>query len=116
LQLTLGRVVECIGDHVRLLDDLPNGATLAQKIFMSSVFPVTETIVIEDHKLNNTFLHVTFGSQSLVKPTGDQTGSDTNWRTGEGDQRGVNGSRSKFLNGIWPISWNDPTLISYNSA
>jgi hypothetical protein len=25
----LGRVVECVRDHVRLLDDLPNGATLA---------------------------------------------------------------------------------------
>jgi hypothetical protein len=28
LQLTLGHVVECIRDHVRLLDDLPNGTTL----------------------------------------------------------------------------------------
>jgi hypothetical protein len=78
LQLTLGRVVECIEDHVRLLDDLPNGTTLAQKIVASSVFPVTEIIAIEDHKLNNTFLHVAFGSQSLLKPTDDQTGSDTN--------------------------------------
>jgi hypothetical protein len=38
LQLTLGHVVECVGDHVCLLDDLPNGATLAQKIVASSVF------------------------------------------------------------------------------
>jgi hypothetical protein len=71
-------VVECVGDHVRFLDDLPNDATLAQKIVASSVFPVTEILAIEDHKLNITFLHVAFGSQSLLKPTGDQTGSDTN--------------------------------------
>jgi hypothetical protein len=77
LQLTLGHVVECIRDHVCLLDDLSNGATLAQKIVASLVFPVTEILAIEDHKLNNTFLHVAFRSQSLLKP-GDQTGSDTN--------------------------------------
>jgi hypothetical protein len=74
----LGRVVECIGNHVRLLDDLPNGTALTQKIVVSSVFPVTEILTIEDHKLNNTFLHVAFRSQSLLKPTGDQTSSDTN--------------------------------------
>jgi hypothetical protein len=78
LQLTLGRVIECIGDHVRLLDDLPNGVTMAQKIVASLIFSVIEILTIEDHKLNNTFLHVAFGSQSLLKPTGDQTGSDTN--------------------------------------
>jgi hypothetical protein len=71
-------VVECIQDHVRLLDDLANGATLAQKIVASLVFSVTKILAIEDHKLNNTFLHVTFGSQSLLKLTGDQTSSDTN--------------------------------------
>jgi hypothetical protein len=71
-------VVECIGDHIRLLDDLPNGVILAQKIVASSVFPVTEILAIEDHKLNNTFLYIAFGSQSLLKPTGDQIGSDTN--------------------------------------
>jgi hypothetical protein len=71
-------VVECIRDHVCLLDDLPNGATLAQKIVACSVFLVTKILVIEDHKLNSTFLHVTFGSQSLLKLTSDQTGSDTN--------------------------------------
>jgi hypothetical protein len=71
-------VVECDGDHVCVLDDLPNGATLAQKIVASSVFPITEILAIEDHKLDNTFLHVAFRSQSLLKPTGDQTGSDTN--------------------------------------
>jgi hypothetical protein len=78
LQLTLGHVVECIGDHILLLDDLPNSATLAQKIVASLIFSVTEIFAIEDHKLNNTFLHVTFGLQSLLKPTGDQTGFDTN--------------------------------------
>jgi hypothetical protein len=71
-------VVECIGDHVRLLDDLPNGATLAQEIVVSLIFPVTEILTIEDHKLNSTVLHVAFGSESLLKPTGDQSGSDTN--------------------------------------
>jgi hypothetical protein len=74
----LGHVVECIQDHVRLLDDIANGVTLAQKIVASLVFPVTKILAIEDHKLNNTFLHVTFGSQSLLKLTGDQTSSDTN--------------------------------------
>jgi hypothetical protein len=78
LQLTLGRVVECVGDHVHLLNDLPNGATLAQEIVTSSVFPVTEILAIKDNELDNTFLHIAFRSQSLLKPTGDQTGSDTN--------------------------------------
>jgi hypothetical protein len=63
---------------VRLLNDLSNGATLAQKIVVSLVFLVTKILVIEDHKLNNTFLHVAFRSQSLLKSTGGQTGSDTN--------------------------------------
>jgi hypothetical protein len=71
-------VVECIGDHVRLLNDLPNGATLTQKIVASLVFSVTEILVTENHKLNIIFLHVDFGSQSLLKSTSDQTGSDTN--------------------------------------
>jgi hypothetical protein len=56
----LGHVVECVGDHVRLPDDLLNGMTLAQKIVVSSVFSVTEILATEDHKLNNTFLHVAF--------------------------------------------------------
>jgi hypothetical protein len=78
LQLTLGRVVERRQDHVRLLYDLPNGTTLAQKIVASSVLPITEILVIEDHQLDNTFLNVVFGSQSLLKLTSDQTGSDSN--------------------------------------
>jgi hypothetical protein len=71
-------VVECIWNYVRLLDDLSNDATLAQEIVASSVFPVTEVLVIEDHNLNNTFLHVAFESQSMLNPTSDQTGSDIN--------------------------------------
>jgi hypothetical protein len=71
-------VVECIRDHVRLLDDLLNGTALAQEIVASSVFSVTKILVIEDHKLNNAFLHVDFESQSMLKPTSDQTDSDTN--------------------------------------
>jgi hypothetical protein len=71
LQLTLGRVVECSQDHVRLRDDLSNGMTLAQEIVASSIFPVTEILAIENDKLHNTFLHVAFGSQSLLKPTSD---------------------------------------------
>jgi hypothetical protein len=71
-------VVECIGDQIRLLNDLPNGASLAQEIVASSVLPITEILAIENDKLHNTFLHVAFGSQSLLKPTSDQIDSDTN--------------------------------------
>jgi hypothetical protein len=78
LQLTLGRMVKCIGDHVRLLDDLPNGETLAQEIVVGSVLTITEILAIENNKLHSSFLHVAFGSESLLKPTSDQTGSDTN--------------------------------------
>jgi hypothetical protein len=78
LQLTLGCVVEHRWDHVCLLYDLPNGMTLAKKIVASSVFPLNEILAIEDHKLDSTFLHVVFESQSLLKPTSGQTTSDTN--------------------------------------
>jgi hypothetical protein len=71
-------VVECIRDHVRLQDDLLNGVTLVQKIVASLVFSVTEILAIEEHKFNNTFLHIAFGSQNLLKPTSDQTVADTN--------------------------------------
>jgi hypothetical protein len=71
-------MVKCIRDHIRLLHDLPNGATLAQEIVLSSVFPVIEILAIENDKLHNTFLHIAFGSQSLLKLTSDQTSSDTN--------------------------------------
>jgi hypothetical protein len=52
--------------------------TLTQEIVASSVFPVTEILIIENHQLDSTFLYVVFISQSLLKPTGDQIGSDTN--------------------------------------
>jgi hypothetical protein len=78
LHLTLGHVVECSRDYVCLLNDLPNGTTLAQKIVASSVFLLTEILTIENHKLYYTFLYVAFGSQSLLEPTSDQTGSDIN--------------------------------------
>jgi hypothetical protein len=71
-------VVECSRDHVRLLDDLPNGTTLDQEIVVSLVFLVTEILTIKNDKLHSIFLHVAFGSQSLLKSTSDQTGSDTN--------------------------------------
>jgi hypothetical protein len=58
-------VVECIEDHVRLLDDLLNGVTLAQEIVTSLVLPIIEIIAIEDHKLKNIFLYVAFRSQSV---------------------------------------------------
>jgi hypothetical protein len=60
------------------LDDLPNGAALAQEIVTGSVLSITEILTIENDKLHSTFLHVAFGSQSLLKPTGDQTGFDSN--------------------------------------
>jgi hypothetical protein len=71
-------MVECIQDHVCLLDDLLNGAALAQEVVTDSILPITEILTIENDKIHNTFLHVAFGSQSLLKPTRNQTGSDTN--------------------------------------
>jgi hypothetical protein len=71
-------VVECIRDHVCLLNDVPNGATLAQEIVAGSVLSIIKILTIENDKLHSTFLHIAFGSQSLLNPTGDQTGSDTN--------------------------------------
>jgi hypothetical protein len=78
LQLTLGHNVERSRDNVRLLYDLINATILAQKIVTSSVLSITEIPTIEDHKLDNTFLYVVFGSQNLLKPTSDQIDSDTN--------------------------------------
>jgi hypothetical protein len=63
----LGRVVERHWDYVRLMYDLSNGTTLAQEIVASSVLPITEVLVIKDHKLYGTLLHVAFGSQSLLE-------------------------------------------------
>jgi hypothetical protein len=77
-QLTLGHVIECCRDHIRMLHDLPNSTTLAQEIVASFIFSITEILATENHKLDSTFLHVSFGSQSLLKPTSNQAGSDTN--------------------------------------
>jgi hypothetical protein len=71
-------VVQCIGDHIRLLDDLSHDAALAQEIVAGSVPLITEILTIENNKLHSIFLYVVFGSQSLLKLTSDQTGSDTN--------------------------------------
>jgi type IV secretory pathway VirB3-like protein len=60
------------------MDDLSNSMTLAQEIVASLVFLVTKIIVIEDHKLYDTFLHVVFWSQSLLRTMSDLTGSNTN--------------------------------------
>jgi inner membrane protein involved in colicin E2 resistance len=78
LYLTLGSVVERHRDHIRVLHDLPDGSTLAQKIAASLVFSVTKILAIETHKLYCIFLYITVRSQSLLKPTSDQTISDTN--------------------------------------
>jgi hypothetical protein len=75
---TLCHVVEHRGDHICLLYDLPNDTTLTQKIVVSSDLSIIKIIVIEDRKIYDIFLHVIFGSQSLLEPTTDQTGSDTN--------------------------------------
>jgi hypothetical protein len=74
LQLTLGCVVKRRRDHLHFLHDLLDDTTLAQKIVVSSVFPVTEIVAIENHKFYCTFLSVVFGSQSLLKLTSDQVG------------------------------------------
>jgi hypothetical protein len=60
------------------MNNLPDDTTLSQKIVASSIFTITEILVIEDHKLYNTFLHVAFMSQSLLKLASDQTGFDIN--------------------------------------
>jgi hypothetical protein len=78
LQLTMCRVVEHHRDHIRLMYDLPDGMILAQETVVSSVLLITEILTIKDHKLNDTFLHIAFGLQSLLEPTSDQTGSNTN--------------------------------------
>jgi hypothetical protein len=58
--------------------DLPDDTSLTQKIVAGSVLSITEILAIEDHKFDNSFLHVAFGSQRLLKTTGDQTGFDNN--------------------------------------
>jgi hypothetical protein len=79
--LTFGHVVKHCRDHISFLNNLPDGTTLTQEIVASSVFPVTEILATENHKLYDTFLHVTLGSQSLFRTMSDLTGSDTIWTT-----------------------------------
>jgi hypothetical protein len=74
----MGHVVEHRQYHVRLLYDLPNSTTLAQKIVTDSILSITKILTIEDHKLDNIFLYVVFESQSMLKSTSGQIGSDTN--------------------------------------
>jgi hypothetical protein len=66
----MGHIVECHWDHVRLLNNLLDGTTLALKIVVSSIFLITEILAIEDHKLDITFLYVAFKleSQLVIKP------------------------------------------------
>jgi hypothetical protein len=83
-------------------------------IVASSVLPITEIFAIEDHKLDNTFLHVAFRSQSLLNPISDQTGSDTI----EGPEKatkggGVNESQSKFLEETRPIPQIRPDTLLF---
>jgi hypothetical protein len=78
LQLTLGSIVEHRWDHVRLLYDLLNSMTLTKEIVASLIFSVTKILTIENDKLDYPFLHVVFGSQSLLRSISDQTDSDIN--------------------------------------
>jgi hypothetical protein len=58
--------------------DLPDSTSLTQKIVTSSIFLITKILVIEDNMLHGTFLHVAFGSQSMLETTSDQISPDTN--------------------------------------
>jgi hypothetical protein len=51
---------------------------LPKKLVVSLIFLVTAILVIKDHKLNITLLHIAFRSQSRLKSTSDQTDSDNN--------------------------------------
>jgi hypothetical protein len=75
------------------MNNLLDGMTLTQEVVTSSVFPITEILAIENHKLYITFLHVTFGSQSLLRTRSDLTSSDTNWMTEGGDWSGGGGKQ-----------------------
>jgi hypothetical protein len=87
--------------------------TLAQEIVASSVFSVTEILAIENDTHDITFLHVAFRSQSLLKPTGDQTSSDTNWKTREDDQRVVQWESIKIpqRNLAYVLNWSNMPLF-----
>jgi hypothetical protein len=61
---------------------------LAHEIVVSLVFPITEILAIEDNELHDTFIHVTFESQSRLRTMSYLTRSDTNWRIEEGTRGG----------------------------
>jgi hypothetical protein len=65
-------------DNVPCLYDLPNSTSLAQQVVPCLVLPITKIFAIENHKLDNAFLDVSFGLQSLLMTTSDLTGFDTN--------------------------------------
>jgi hypothetical protein len=76
LHLTIGHVVKCCQDHISFLNNLPDRTILAKELIVSSIFPVIEILVIENHKLDDIFLYVTFELQSLLRTTSDLTDSD----------------------------------------
>jgi hypothetical protein len=79
------------------------GSRTPQKIVVNSVLSITKIIVIEDHKIYCTFLHIAFGSKCLLNITSDQIGSDINWRVGEDDQMG--GEREPITISRWNLSY-----------
>jgi hypothetical protein len=102
LQLTLSCILKCCQHNIPYLYDLPNSTSLAQHVVSCSGLPITEIFTIEEHKLDNTFLHATLGLQSLLRTTSDLTGFYTNWRIEEATRGGVNGCQLKFFHRIWP--------------
>jgi hypothetical protein len=72
-------------------------ARLAQEIDASPIFPITEIVIIKNHKLDDTFLHVAFVSHGQLRTMSDLTCSDTNWRIEEATRGGLNGSLIKFF-------------------
>jgi hypothetical protein len=64
----LGNIYGIISwDHVRLLNNLSECTTIALKIVASLIFSVTEILVIEDHNVDNPFLHVALWVTKPVK-------------------------------------------------
>jgi hypothetical protein len=78
LQLSLGCILKRCQDHVPCLYDLLNSTSLAQQVVHCSVLSITEIFTIENHKLDDIFLHIAFGSQSRLRINSDLTHSDTN--------------------------------------
>jgi hypothetical protein len=66
------------------------------------VLSINKIFTIKNHKLDDAFLHVAFGSQSQLRTTSELTCFDTNGRTEEVTRGGVgvgrvNGSLIKFF-------------------